>query len=73
MAKGKSVFVSPSGSGWKVTRAGGTVSNHRKQQPAIDSGREEAKRVGGELNVQGKNGQIRIKNTYTKDPYPPKG
>jgi hypothetical protein len=73
MAKSKPVFVSPDSSGWKVTQGGRTISEHRKQQPAIDSGRREAKRDGAELNVQGRNGQIRIKNTYGEDPFPPKG
>jgi hypothetical protein len=73
MAKSKPVFVSPNGGSWKVTQGGRTVSEHRKQQTAIDSGRREAKRDGAELNVQGRNGQIRIKNTYGDDPYPPKG
>jgi hypothetical protein len=73
MAKSKSVFVSPNGDGWKVTQGGQTISQHRKQQPAIDSGRREAKQDGAELNVQGRNGQIRIKNTYGSDPHPPKG
>lgn len=73
MAKSKPVFVSPNGGGWKVTQGGQTISEHRKQQTAIDSGRREAKHDGAELNVQGRNGQIRIKNTYGSDPFPPKG
>ncbi len=73
MTKSKPVFVSPNGNGWKVTQGGQTISQHRKQQPAIDAGRREAKHDGAELNVQGRNGQIRIKNTYGDDPYPPKG
>ena len=73
MPKSKPVFVSPNGDGWKVTQGGHTISQHRKQQLAIDSGRREAKQDGAELNVQGRNGQIRIKNTYGDDPYPPKG
>jgi hypothetical protein len=73
MAKSTPVFVSPNGGGWKVTQGGRTISHHRKQQPAIDAGRREAKRDGSELNVQARNGQIRIKNTYGNDPFPPKG
>ena len=38
MANSKPVFVSPNGGGWKVTQGGRTVSDHRKQQTAIDSG-----------------------------------
>lgn len=73
MSKAKPVFVSPKGGGWKVTQGGQTISEHRKQVTAIDSGRREARRDSAELNVQGRNGQIRIKNTYGEDPHPPKG
>jgi Uncharacterized protein conserved in bacteria (DUF2188) len=66
------VFVAPNGNGWKATQGGRTVSEHRKQQPAIDSGRREAKHDAAELNVQGRNG-LRLKNTYGHDPFPPKG
>ena len=73
MAKSKPVFVSPKAGGWKVTQGGQQISQHRKQETAIDAGRREAKRDGAELNVQGRDGQIRIKNTYGSDPFPPKG
>ena len=67
------VFVSPSAGKWKVTQGGHTISEHRKQETAIDAGRREAKRDRAELNVQGRNGQIRIKNSYGNDGFPPKG
>jgi hypothetical protein len=73
MARSKPVFVSPDGGRWKATQGGETLSRHRTQQAAIDAGRREAKRDGAELNVQGRDGQIRIKNTYGSDPFPPKG
>ena len=73
MAKAKPVFVSPDSGAWKVTQAGRTLSNHRKQQTAIDAARREAKRDATEMNVQGRNGQIRIKNSYGSDSFPPKG
>jgi hypothetical protein len=43
------------------------------QAEAISRARELAKNSSGEVIVQGKNGQIREKNSYGKDPYPPKG
>jgi hypothetical protein len=69
----KPVFVSPSDGKSKVTQGGSKISDHRKQETAIDVGRREAKRDGAELNVQGRNGQIRIKNSYGSDDFPPKG
>ena len=73
MARSKPVFVSPDRGRWKATQGGETLSRHRTQQAAIDAGRREARRDGAELNVQGRDGQIRIKNTYGTDPFPPKG
>ena len=70
----KPVFVSPKPSGgWKVQQAGQRISDHDTQAKAIESGRREARRDQTELNVQGRNGQIRIKNSYGRDNFPPRG
>lgn len=74
MAK-RNQHVVPLGSGWAVkgeksTRA--TVIT-TKQSDAIDYARNIAKHQGSELVIHGRNGQIREKNTYGKDPNPPKG
>ena len=73
---GKNQFVGPrSGGGWQVKGAG----NHkatlvtRTQKEAIAKGREIAVNQNSELAIQGRNGQIREKNSYGSDPYPPKG
>jgi hypothetical protein len=44
-----------------------------KQIDAINYGRKIAKNNQSELIIQGKNGQIREKNSYGKDKFPPKG
>lgn len=61
--------------GWAVRGAGnGRVSSvHAAQQEAISAAREAAVRQGSEMLIHGKNGRIRERNTYGKDPYPPKG
>ena len=43
------------------------------QQEAWSYSRSHAKQSGGEAFLQNKKGQIRERNTYGKDPYPPKG
>jgi hypothetical protein len=58
---------------WTVKPAGQTpVSTHRTQAAAIEAGRREAKRKETELLIQGRNGQIRSKDSYGNDPNPPK-
>ena len=43
------------------------------QREAIRVGKEIAKNQGSELFVHNKQGQIRERNSYGNDPYPPKG
>ena len=43
------------------------------QREAWDYSRDRARTNGGEAYLQGRDGQIRERNTYGKDPYPPKG
>ena len=63
------------GGGWQVKGAG----NHkatlvtRTQSEAIQLGKSIAKAQGSELFVHNKQGQIRERNSYGNDPYPPKG
>ncbi len=67
--------VVPHPNGWAVKPAGGqrASSVHQTQQEAIDKGRQIAQNQGSELLIHGQNGQIREKNSYGKDPHPPKG
>jgi hypothetical protein len=43
------------------------------QRVAAERGKETAKREGVELVIHGKDGRIREKNSYGRDPFPPKG
>ena len=67
--------VVPHPDGWAVKPAGGerASSVHSTQAEAIERGREIAMNQDSELLIHGRNGQIRERNTYGSDPYPPKG
>jgi hypothetical protein len=80
MAKGRNQHVVPTKDGWaingwaikgagspKATKVYGT------QKQAIQRGREIAKNQGSELLIHGRDGRIREKSTYGRDPHPPKG
>ena len=61
--------------GWAVKSAGSqrATSVHSTQAKAIEAAKSIAKNQGSEMLVHGRNGQIRERNTYGKDPFPPKG
>ncbi|WP_337264057.1 MULTISPECIES: DUF2188 domain-containing protein [unclassified Serratia (in: enterobacteria)] len=72
---GKSQHVVRSAEGGWVVKKGGSqraTKHFDTQQEAIDWGREVAKNQEAELYIHGKDGQIREKNSYGKDPFPPK-
>jgi hypothetical protein len=74
MAK-KNQHVVPLGGGWAVKGEGNnkfTVITDTKHKALIIA-RDIAKNNKSELIIHGKNGKIMEKNTYGKDPYPPKG
>jgi hypothetical protein len=61
-----------SGSGW-VNRVGTKVhSTHRKQETATVAGRRLAKARKTEHVIHGRDGRIREKNSYGRDPNPKK-
>lgn len=71
----KGQHVVPNGSKWSVRRAGakrasGTFST---QKEAIQRAKDLAITQGTELYVHGKDGRIRERNSYGRDPFPPKG
>ncbi|MFL0805561.1 MAG: DUF2188 domain-containing protein [Agarilytica sp.] len=74
MAK-KNQHVVPHDEGWAVKGAGNTraTSVHQTQAEAIQQAKQIAQNQQSEMLIHGKNGQIREKNTYGDDPYPPKG
>lgn len=49
------------------------TSIHNTQQQAIDSARDIAINQQREMLIQGRHGQIRERNSYGDDPFPPKG
>lgn len=67
--------VVPHSEGWAVRGAGNqrASSVHETQRDAIAAARDAAINQGSEMLIHGRNGQIRERNTYGKDPFPPKG
>ena len=74
MAKGIHVTPHPKG-GWQAKREGAERASGRTetQAQAFDRAREIARRERGEVFIHRPNGQIRDRNSYGNDPYPPKG
>ncbi|AWH84106.1 hypothetical protein HYN59_02820 [Flavobacterium album] len=73
MGKNQHITRHPEG-GWQVKGEGNTKATvvTNTQQEAIDAGREIAKNQQSELLIHGKDGQIRARDSYGNDPYPPK-
>lgn len=61
--------------GWQVKGAGNSRATVRTdtQAEAISIAREIARNQGSELFIHRPNGQIRDRNSYGNDPFPPKG
>ena len=73
MAK-RNQHVVPLGNGWAVKGAGNerfTVITETKKE-ALEVAREIAKNNHSELVIHGKDGRIQDKDSYGKDPFPPK-
>jgi len=75
MAKGKNQHVVPKGDDWAVRGAGNEKVTKivPTQKEAIKIARDIAINQGSEMFIHGENGQIRERNTYGKDNFPPKG
>lgn len=71
----KNQHVVPHENGWAVQGAGNNkaTSVHGTQSAAIQEARQIAQNNHSELLVHGRNGQIRERDSFGKDPYPPKG
>ncbi len=71
----KNQHVVPHGKEWAVKGAGNTkaMSIHETQKSAIDAGRKISRSQESELFIHRKNGQIRDRDSYGNDPFPPKG
>ena len=74
MAK-RNQHVVPHKDGWAVRGAGSqrASSVHRTQKEAISCARNTAIRQRTEVVIHRPSGQIRDRNSYGNDPYPPKG
>jgi hypothetical protein len=72
---GKNQHVVPYGDRWAIRGEGnGRVTNtFDTQAEAIESGREIAINQQSELFIHRPNGQIRDRQSYGGDPYPPEG
>lgn len=72
---GKNQHVVPHGDKWAVRGAGNSRSTsvHDTQAAAVSEAREIARNQRSELLIHGRNGQIRDRDSYGNDPYPPKG
>ena len=71
----KNQHVVPRGSNWAVRGAGNleVSSVHKTQRGAIRAARRTAIQRESEVLIHRRNGRIRARNTYGRDPYPPKG
>jgi hypothetical protein len=67
--------VVPRGNQWAVTGAGNSRATAivPTQREAINIAKPIAENRGGDVVIHGRNGQIRERNSYGNDPYPPKG
>jgi len=72
---GKNQHIVPHSGGWAVRGAGNTrvTSTFPTQREAIDAGRNIAQNQRSELLVHGRNGQIRARDSFGHDPFPPRG
>ncbi|MFG1225655.1 DUF2188 domain-containing protein [Xanthobacter wiegelii] len=72
---GKNQHVVPHNGAWAVRGAGNSrvSSTHDTQRAAIDSARSTAINQQSEVVIHRPNGQIRDRDSYGHDPYPPKG
>lgn len=71
----KSVHVTPNGKNWSIK-----TSNSSRAYKVVDTQKEAitiaktvAKNLQTELLIHGKDGQIRAKDSYGNDNFPPKG
>lgn len=71
----KGQHVVPSGGRWSVRSSGASRASATfdTQKEAIDKARERAVREKTELYIHGRDGRIRERSSFGKDPFPPKG
>jgi hypothetical protein len=74
MTNKKSNHVIPKEKGWAVKKSGSTKASKKfdTKDKAIQYGKEISKREKAELYIHKKDGRIQNKNSYGKDPNPPR-
>lgn len=72
---GKNQHVVPHEGGWAVRGAGNerATSVHETQAAAVEAARGIAQNQHSELLIHGRNGQIRERDSFGGDPFPPRG
>lgn len=72
---GRNQHVVPHDRGWAVKPEHGqrASSVHATQREAIDRARDIARNQQSELLIHRQNGQIRERDSYGNDPFPPRG
>ena len=70
----KNIHIVPTDTGWAVKREGQKqpISQHRTQENADKAGRPIARREGVEIVTHRPDGQIRDKDSFGRDPNPPR-
>ncbi|MEZ6030413.1 MAG: DUF2188 domain-containing protein [Hyphomonadaceae bacterium] len=71
----KNQHVVPHPDGWAVKSEGASraASVHDRQSDAVSAARKTAVEHKSEMFIHGRDGRIRERNTYGRDPNPPKG
>ena len=71
----KGQHVVPAGDKWVVRKSGSARSTEtfNTQREAITRAREIARNQRTELYIHGRDGKIRERSSYGRDPHPPKG
>lgn len=71
----KGQHVVPRDGKWSVRKAGSdrATQTFETQGEAINAARKIARNQETELYIHGRDGRIRSRDSYGKDPYPPKG
>jgi len=71
----KGQHVVPNGDKWSIRKAGSERASgtFATQKEAVENAKKIAKNQKTELYIHGKDGRIRERNSYGKDPYPPHG
>jgi Uncharacterized protein conserved in bacteria (DUF2188) len=75
MMSAKGQHVVPNGNRWSVRSSGASkvAGTYRTQEEAENVARERAKTNGTELYIHGRDGRIRERNSFGKDPQSTKG